>query len=534
MQRPDPKDAYFDRKHADRAVRFIERCCVHPKGELTGKPFVLEDWQKTELIEPLFGWRDAATGNRKFTSLLFSVPRKNGKTVMCANISLYLLLIEQAGTMPEVVSIATADDQARIVLEMAKGICRRSPVLSQEVRVYQNRIVPIGEPGAYMKALTRDGSSKHGFSPSAGICDEIAQYQPAIGAKLLEAIETGFAERQTPLAMYISTVGSNYASNLFGRYWDYGQRVSKGVIEDDRFLPCVYSADEEDDWTDPAVWRKANPNLGVSVRKEFIKNQCDLAAARVELQPSFKTYHLNMWVKAEKAWLDMRTWEKGSDKAIAGMERRCWGGLDLSSSGDLTAFVLAFEPDADGVVDIFPWFWVPDETLNNSPFSRFYRSWVETKHIFAIDGAVINHDWIRSHIVQCYKKYNLESIGIDRWSSAQIRGQLEEKHSIQTVGIGMGYASMAAAVDYAERLVNSNKLRHGGHPVLRWCIDNTVVTLDPAGNKKPDKSKSAAKIDGTVALLLALKNMDDSLAESVGIWGESATIFKEEEGLIEA
>lgn len=528
MQRPDPRNAYFDKREAAKAVKFIESCCVHPKGELTGQPLILQEWQKSELIEPLFGWRDPITGDRKFTSLLFSVPRKNGKTVMCAAIGLYLLLIEQTGTMPEIVSIATADDQARIVLTMAKTMCAKSPVLNREVRIYQNKIVPLLERGAYMKALTRDGGSKHGLSPSAGICDEIAQYQPAIGSKLLEAVETGFAERKTPLAMYISTVGANYASNLFARYWDYAKRIVDGAVEDDKFLPCIYGADEDDDWTDPQVWRKANPNLGVSVREEFLKKQCDLAIARIELQPSFKTYHLNQWVKTSKAWLDMRIWDKGKDEIKAGLDRRCWGGLDLSSSGDLTCFALVFEPDTEGMVDVMVWFWVPDETLHHSPYSRFYKSWITTKDIIPIDGAIINHDWVRDKIAECDKQYNLESVGIDRWSSAQIRGQLEELHSIQTIGIGMGYASMAAAVDYAERLVNSGKLRHGGHPVLRWCVDNTVITQDPSGNKKPDKSKSTAKIDGTVALLLALKNMDDSLVESSGIWSDSATIFKEE------
>lgn len=528
MQRPKPRNAYYCPDSAEEAVYFIETCCVHPKGELTGSPFVLEDWQKKELIEPLFGWRDEETGDRKFTALLFSVPRKNGKTVICAAISLYLLLVEQAGTAPEIVSIATADDQARIVLAMAKAICRKSPLLNSEVKIYQNKITPMGEPNAYMKALTRDGSSKHGLSPSAGVCDEIAQYQPAIGAKLLEAVETGFAERRSPLAMYISTVGSNYTSNLFANYWNYAKKVSNGAIRDDRFLPCIYGADEEDDWTSPDVWRKANPNIGISVRESFIKDQCEKAIARVELQPSFKTYHLNMWVKTSKAWLDIRIWDKGADPVRVGDGRRCWGGLDLSSSSDLTAFAIVFEPDADNYVDVLLWFWVPEDTLNHSPYSRFYRSWVESGDIIAMGGAVINHDGIKNEIVECDRKFGLESVGIDRWSSAQIRGQLEESHNIATVGIGMGYASMAAAVDYAERLTNSNRIRHGGQPVLRWCIDNTVISMDPSGNKKPDKARSSAKIDGTVALLLALKNMDDSLLESTGIWGETATIFKPE------
>ena len=527
MQRPEPKDAYFDEEMAEQAVFFIENCCVHPKGELTGQPFLLETWQKKQLIEPLFGWRDKQTHHRKFTSLLFSVPRKNGKTVICAAIALYLLLFEQKGTVPEVVSIATADDQARIVFNMAKNMCKLSPVLNSEVRLLQARIVPLGEPEAYMKALTRDGSSKHGLSPSAGICDEIAQYQPAIGQKLLESVETGFAERISPLAMYISTVGSNYASNLFAKYWDYGKRVSDGSIQDDRFLPCIFYADEADDWTDPNIWAKANPNLGVSVRMDFLESECKKAIARVELQPSFRTYHLNQWVKTEQAWLDIRIWDKGNAKPQPNSFARCWGGLDLSSSGDLTSFALVFEPDAQGIVDTLIWFWVPEETLMHSPYHKFYEQWLKSGHIYGVDGAVINHDWIKQKIVECDRDFNLESIGIDRWSSAQIRGQLEELHSIQTVGIGIGYASMAAAVDYAERLISTRCLRHGGHPTLRLCIDNTVITKDPAGNKKPDKSKSSGKIDGTIALLLALKNMDDSLMESVGIWGDTPTVFKE-------
>lgn len=521
MQRRSPKNAYFDSRQAEMAILFIERCCVHPKGSLTGKPFILEPWQKRELIEPLFGWRDENTGLRKFTSMLLSIPRKNGKTVLCAAIGLYLLVVEQAGTVPEVVSLATDEQQARIVFDMAKTIVEKSPLLRAEIQVLRDRLRPLAEPTAFFKAINREGGGKHGLSPSGAICDEIAQYQAAIGSKLLESIETGFAERENPLAMYISTCGSNYASNLFATYWQYAKGVSDGSIEDDSFLPCIYGAGEDDDWSDPEIWRKANPNLGVSVRLEFLEKQCQKALQVPTSQSSFKTYHLNMWVKTDRQWLDLAVWDRGAVEVKPDEDRRCWGGLDLASSNDLISFVLVFEPDSEGMVDVIPWFWVPRNTLINSPFSKFYQAWGDAGQVVLTPGAVIDHDYPRLQIKACAEEFNLQSVGVDRWSSSQIVAKLNDQDDITTVGIGMGYASMSPAINYAERLIYSGQIRHGGHPTLRWCGDNTVIVQDPAGNKKPDKSKSAGKIDGIVAMLIALKNMDDDLVEEDGnIWGD--------------
>ena len=509
------------------AVLFIENCCVHPKGSLTGKPFLLEPWQKSEIIEPLFGWRDADTDLRKFTTLFLSVPRKNGKTVLCAAIGLYLLVVEQAGTVPEIVSLATDEQQARIVFNMAATIVKKSSLLGNEIEVRRDRLQPSREPTAFFKPINREGGGKHGLSPSGAICDEIAQYQPAIGAKLLEAVETGGAERESPLMMYISTCGSNYASNLFAPYWQYASGVRDGSVSDDNYLPCIYGADEEDDWTDPAIWRKANPNLGVSVREAFLKKQAEKAIQIPTFQSSFKTYHLNMWVKTDKQWVDLAVWDQGKNPRHTDGQRRCWGGLDLSSSNDLTSFVLVFEPDEEGIVDVQPWFWVPRKTLISSTFSKFYEDWVSHSFIEPIPGEVLDLEFPRLCINHSAQMYNLQSVAIDRWGSNQLVAQLNDRDDITTVGAGMGYASMSPAVNFAERLIYSRKIRHGGHPVLRWCVDNTIITQDAAGNKKPDKSKSSGKIDGTVAMLIALKNMDDDLiGEGDDMWGDHA-IFEE-------
>ena len=527
MQRSEPKNSYYDPRKAAIAVAFIEKCCVHPKGSLTGQPFILEPWEKKDLIHPLFGWRDEATGLRKFTSLLLSMPRKNGKTVLCAVIGLYLLLVEQQGTVPEIVSLATDEAQARIVFTMAKSIVEKSPILANKVKVLRDRIVPVGEDAAFMKAINRAGGGKHGLSPSGAICDEVAQYQPEIGAKLLEAIETGSAERENPLNMYISTCGSNFASNLLAPYWQYGKAIIAGTVEDDSFLPCIYGADEGDDWTDRQVWRKANPNLGVSVREEFLEKQYRRALQVPSAQTSFKIYHLNMWVKSSKQWVDLIKWNKGALPLKLDGDRRCWGGLDLSSTGDLTSLVLVFEPDEDGIVDILPWFWVPEGALESSPYSKFYEAWAEAGQLVLTPGEVLDHGFARAVINDCTEKFNLISVGLDRWSSSQIVAALNDQDGVITIGYGMGYRTMAAAVRYAEQLIYSNKVRHGGHPVLTWCIDNTIIISDPAGNQKPDKSKSAGKIDGAVAMLIALKNMDDDLiGESGDIWGDK-DIFEE-------
>ena len=521
MQRAEPKNAYYDAREARKALFFIQNVCRHPKGKFQGQPLMLEPWQIDNIINPLFGWRDADTHHRKFTSLFFSVPRKNGKSTLCCAIALYLFTVEQANTSPEAVSLATNYEQASIVFEMAKSMVSFSPALDKIIRPMRFQLKLRNSVGGFFKPVTAKGKSQHGLSPSVAVCDEIAQFDYDTGFSLLESIQTGFAERENPLTMYISTVGANRESNLFWTYWQYAEQVKAGKVDDDTLLPAIWAANPDDPWDDPKVWAQANPNIGVSVRIPFLKDLANKARTDLSLQTSFRTYHLNQWVSASDQWIDMRVWDANPKKCDRKPQGRCWAGLDLSAVNDLCSLAVVWEPDEDGLIALQSWSWVPEAALKTSPYSRLYEKWAADEYLILTPGEVFDQDWAKNKVLEIAETHDLQNVGIDRWNSSQIRGHLEDK-GIITVGVGQGYASMNAATKVAETFIYQHRLVHGGNPLLAWAVDNTVIKMDPAGNKKPDKASSAGKIDPVVAMLNAMYCMDAELVETGDLFGNAA------------
>jgi phage terminase large subunit-like protein len=494
---------YFDERAADLAVRFFERLLVHVKGEWAGQPFILQGWQRDEIIRPLFGWKRESDGTRRYRTAYIEIPRKNGKSNLAAGIALYLFFADgEYGA--EVYSAAADRDQAGIVFELARGMVSESPELTRRCQVFKRAIIQQGNMSTY-RVLSADAYTKHGLNAHGVVVDEL-HAQP--NRDLVDVLVTSTGARRQPLVVFITTAGYDRES-ICWEYHEYARQVLAGIIQDDAFFAFVRAADEKDDWTDPAAWAKANPGLGVTVKVEYLETEARRAAQVPAYQNTFRRLHLNQWTQQESRWLDLAAWDAcGSPveaKLLEGME--CYAGLDLASNSDLASLVLDF-PNEAGEAERHAWlpfFWIPrDNMVERARHDRVsYVSWARDGLIEATEGNVIDYGWIVRKIEELGEKYKIREIAFDRWGAFQITQQLEGL-GFTLVGFGQGFASMSGPTKELLRLVLDGKLAHGGHPVLRWMADNLVVSTDPAGNVKPNKEKSREKIDGIVAGVMAL------------------------------
>jgi phage terminase large subunit-like protein len=492
-------DFYFDKDAADLAVKFFSKYLIHVKGKKAGEAFRLDKWQEEKIIRPLFGWK-RSDGTRKYRVAYVEIPRKNGKSTLCAGLALYMLFVDREPGA-EVFSAAADREQAGIVFEVAKEMVLGSPALKKRAKIYRRSIVAPRRAGSY-KVLSADAYTKHGLNASTIVFDEL-HAQP--NRDLWDVLTTSTGARTQPLVAAITTAGYDRES-ICWEIHNYATKILDGVIEDPTFLPVIYAADPEDDWKDPRVWAKANPGLGVSVSEEYFRQECRKAKEIPAYQNTFKRLHLNIWTEQDERWIDMDLWDRGAapidPKELEG--RPCYGGLDLASVGDLSAFDLLFPRD-DGFIDSLSFFWIPKEgARKRAERDRApYPQWIKEGFITATEGDVTDYAVIRRDINALGKRFNIKEIGLDRWNSSYLGTQLQED-GFTLVPIGMGFASQSDPTKELMNLLLGEKFRHDGNPVLRWCASNVAVEQDAAGNLKLSKKKSTEKIDGVVSVVLAL------------------------------
>ncbi len=485
----------LDAKAADIAVRFFEENLTHSKGELGGKPFVLEQWQK-DYVSKLFGTMNGDV--RQYRTSLLAIPRKNGKSTLCAGIALKLMFDGEPGA--EIYSCAADRDQARLVFEMAKVCVENSPKLRSRLRVFRNSIVREDTHTTY-KALSAEAFTKHGLNAHGIIFDEL-HAQP--DRELWDVMTTSTGARRQPLCVAITTAGYDRKSVCW-EIWRYALAVRDGAIKDQTFLPAIYAAEPADDWTAEDTWRKANPNLGVSVKLDDLRVRCKRAQDMPSEENTFKRLHLNMWTEQDTRFLQMAHWAQGDKPCPVMLDgRECFAGLDLATTYDTTCFCLLF-PLEDGTFWVEPHFFIPEENMRDRvKRDRVpYDVWAKAGKLHLTPGNVTDFDKVRADIVALSKKYNIRQVAIDRWNAHQITGQLQGD-GINVLGFGQGYGSMSSPTAALEAAVVGGKLLHGGHPVLAWQASNVAVQSDHQGNKKPSKAKSTERIDGIVALIMAL------------------------------
>lgn len=495
-------DYRFDSRKAAHVIRFFHDDLRHVKGEKAYTPFYLERWQQA-IMANLFGWVRKSDGRRRYRQAFIFVPRKNGKTPIAAGIVLYLLF---EGNEPgaEIYGAASEYRQATFVFEHARGMVLQSKRLLDRCKIYSGQAKSIQLTSDYStyRVISSDAFTKHGFNCNAYIMDET---HTQLNADLTDALETSVGARREPLGIHITTSDYEREGSICNELHAHASKVRDG-LHDPEFLPVIYEAADEDDWADPAVWGKANPNLGVSLSMDYLVSACEKAKRLPRYENVFKRLHLNIRTEQDVRWLPMEKWDE-CDDAIDEQElegRACYAGLDLASTTDIAAFVLAFQGE-DGRFDVLPFFWCPaDGAHERERRDRVpYLTWSRQEHIEMTPGNVVDYDRIRERIVELGQRFEIQEIAIDRWNSTQLQTQLQGD-GFDVVPFGQGFGSMTAPTKELEKLVLSGKISHGGHPVLRWMASNAAAEEDAAGNIKPSKKKSTEKIDGIVALIMAL------------------------------
>ena len=498
------KGWYFDRKAAIRAIGFIEKL-KHTKGKWAGQRFKLESWQQF-ILWNIFGWMKA-DGTRRFRYVYVEIARKNGKTALSAGIGLYMLFAD-GEARPEVYSAATVKDQARICFSDAVEIVKKTD-LKNYLSPYRNSIV-YELKGGTMKPLSSDYGTHDGLNPSCGIIDEFHAHKDS---GMFDVIKSAFGARRQPLMFIITTAGFNkngacyaYRSNVI--------KILQGINEDDSLFGIIYTLDSKEEWDNPKMWIKSNPNLGVSVFPEYLADQVNDAKNRPEAVRNVMTKNVNLWVDAEKTWILDDMWQKciGTTdiKSLRGC--KCWGGLDLSNVSDITAFVLLFHENEK--FQLLPFFWIPEDKMLEKIRKENinYDKWSSLGFVKVTAGNVLDYDFVKADILQIAEIYDLQSTAYDRWNASQTIIDLQNE-GMECSPFGQGYGSMGAPTKEFEKMVLTEKIEHFGNPVLRWMMASTVVKTDPAGNIKPDKEKSSQKIDGIVASIMALGEWMTAQAE---------------------
>lgn len=491
---------WFDERAATAAVRFFERVLRHTKGEWAGKPFTLQQWQIDEVIRPLFGWKRVSDNRRRFRYAYLSWPRKSGKSTLASGLALFLLVADGEGGA-EIYSAAADKEQARIVFDQAKQFVLESPPLQRAgVRPYKNDILAPAHSRYHV--LSADAFTKHGKNPHGVMFDEL-HAQPH--RELYDVLRTAMGARRQPLFIMITTAGFDQNSICYEQY-EYAKKILAGVVVDHEYFVHITEADREDDWTDPAVWRKANPSLGVTVTEEFLAGECKRALASPAYQNTFRRLYLNQWTSQESRWLDLMAWNACGAPLPDLAGRECYVGLDLASTTDVAAWAAVFPPtEEDDTWWIKPHFYVPKDNLvergqqNRAP----YELWVKQGHLTATDGNVIDYATIERDVLAFAETHVIRQVGVDTWNAQQMAQNLQAA-GLDVWAVRQTFAGLSPATKEFERLVLAGAVGHGGHPVLRWMVDNVTVVTDAAENLKPDKKRSRNKIDGVVATLNAL------------------------------
>ena len=495
-------DSHYDKAAADYAVSFIE-CLSHTKGTWAGKPFELIDWQE-RIIRDLFGILKP-NGYRQFNTAYIEIPKKNGKSELAAAVAL-LLTCGDREERAEVYGAAADRQQASIVFDVAADMVRMCPALSKRVKILtaQKRIVYV-PTNSFYQVLSAEAYSKHGFNIHGVVMDEL-HAQP--NRKLFDVMTKGSGDaRMQPLYFLITTAGTDTNSICYEQH-QKAKDILEGRKIDRTFYPVIYGADESEDWTSPEVWKKANPSLGETIGMDKVEAACESAKQNPGEENAFRQLRLNQWVKQTVRWMPMHKWDACKvDFDESFLEGRvCYGGLDLSSTTDITAFVLVFPPtDEDDHYYILPYFWLPEETLDLRVRRDHvpYDLWEKQGYLLTTEGNVVHYGFIENFIDELGTRFNIREIAFDRWGAVQMSQNLEGL-GFTLVQFGQGYRDMSPPTKELMKLTLEQKIAHNGHPVLRWNMDNIFIKRDPAGNIKPDKEKSTEKIDGTVATIMAL------------------------------
>lgn len=510
---PEPRKApgaQFDPERVDKVLRTFHRL-RHTQGQWAGRPLDPDPWQIAYIIAPVFGWvrwdEDSNSFVRIIQSAYVDVPRKNGKTTTVGGIGIYLACADgEKGA--QVISAATNERQAGYLFNPIKYLAQKSPSLAPYVKPMQKKIIHKAS-NSYLEVVSSVAEAIHGGNIHGGLVDELHVHKTP---DLVEAIETGTGSRTQPLIVIITTADDGRVDTIYARKRDYIEKLAQNVFTDHATYGVVWCADLEDDPFAEETWRKSNPGYGISPTRAYLRK----AATKAENSPAdlsaFLRLHLGIRTKQKTAYISVPEWDAtaGTVNEEALRDEPCRGGLDLSSVEDITALCWTF-PMADGSFEAIWRFWLP-EAKREAMSKRTARQsdvWIRQGWLRLTPGNVIDHDFIVDQILKDAEKFDVLTLGYDRWSANEIVKRVGEE-GIECVPVGQGYQSMSQPMKELLRLVKGGLYHHGGNPVMRWMVSNLAVQMDPAGNVKPDKATASDKIDGVAAAATAMREVLDA------------------------
>lgn len=515
-------DCVFDEGCAQHVLGFVEACCTHVKGKLANTPLILEPWQQA-IYANLWGWHNP-DGSRRYREALVFIPRGNAKTTMAAAmVCIGLFLDDEPGS--ELYSSAAERDQARLCFDVVTGMIRNEPEMEQRAELFK---YSISAEGKTYKALSAEAGSKHGFSPQLVVNDELHAHK---SPELTEVLMTGTLKRTSPLVVHLTTSDYEREGSICNDKHDYACKVRDGVIDDPAFLPVIYEASIDDDWMSPDVWAKANPNLHVSVPLDYLQRECNRAREDPSYENTFKRLHLNIRTESVSRWIGTEKWDACNDEEIslekcAGMP--CWCGLDIASTEDFNALVVAV-PQPDNDVWVFPFFWVPEATARRREKERKipYDAWSRAGLLTLTEGNCTDPKQIHGDITDIVDRYklNVQQIACDRaFQGLDVIQRLAVDEGMEVFAHGQGSMGMIPPTKVAKGLIFGGTLKHDGNKILRWMIANTVVHPGE-WQEYPMKAKSSDKIDGVVAMIMALGIADANQGEGRSFYADNLPEF---------
>jgi phage terminase large subunit-like protein len=492
---------YFDPAEPRRLFKFFKEFLCHCEGEYDGQPFLLLPWQQAQLWM-LYGWKRAGTGYRRFKFAYNEIGRGNGKSALASGLCIYELIgYGEAGA--QVYSAATDKKTAKVVWDLAALMVSRSPLLRARITTFRENMHIPGTASKFEPCASED-TNLLGLKPSFICLDELHVHATS---GVWDVFVSAMGKRRNPLLFAITNSGWDRHSVCWQQR-EYSIKVLDRVFDDDTWFAWISGIDEGDDWEDERTWIKANPALGTVVSLDDMRQQAAKARNDPSALNSFLRFRLSRWTHSHTAWMPLHIWD--GCQAVVDAEqlrgRPCFGGLDLSTTTDISAFVLLFPPrGSDLHWSVLPSFFLPAESIEERvKRDRVpYDIWNRQGLFELTEGRIINYGFIRERINTLSRDFKIKEICFDRWNSSDIVRDLEDD-GFTMVECGQGYASMNAPTKRLMELVLNEQLAHGGNPVLRWMASNAMASIDPAGNIKLDKAKSREKIDGMVAICMAL------------------------------
>ena len=498
----------------------------HADGKVAGLTFRLLEFQ-AEFITEVFCVVNKKTRLRKHKEATLFIPRKGGKSALTSAILLAFMFIDKEKGK-EIYSIASDISQASIIYTASVSMMRQSPFLEKRIKQYKAEKRLERADGAFLdifKVLSATADTKDGLKSALTLADEPHSYK---SSALYDVVTEGSVAKDEPLALMLSTAGYN-KQGFFFKKLKYAKDVMSGIIKNDDVYLMEFSLDDSDDWTDEELWKKVNPALGFGTKLDALRSRFKTALHSGTDEVSFKTKHLNLWTDSAITWIKSPDWKASNKKGTITEQdligRECYGGLDLSSTTDITSTVYVFpnyiEVDAggktfDGTYDVLCRFYIPEDTARrrSKEDKVSYLDWIKDGYITPTGGNVIDYEHLFEHIMRDKEMFDIKEMAFDRWNASSIVTKMTEA-GIPCVGFGQGFKSMSSPVKAIESLVLQGKLNHGDNPVLAWCVNNVLIVSDPADNVKMDKSKAVERIDGAVALAMAIGRAEAYIEDEV-------------------